>query len=273
MAERSPTEGDIVDRHLRRAWQAVAPAPGLQEQVRARLTSSTAATMGAAAMGMASRARPVGGWASLQASGTLGALVGAGLLGVGLLAGYVLGDSREDTQAPVAAVARINEVSTPVAPPRAELVAGRGEALSPSDVSKTSPHEPISPTPTPLPSRSVRSPVSKAPSGSRGLPSAAIEATRPSDELSLLRRADRAVRADNAALALALIGELEARYPASMLLEERHAIELLAYCGVGATDATARAQRFLHEYPSSAYAGRIRKMCRAMSNLSPLPPR
>jgi hypothetical protein len=76
-----------------------------------------------------------------------------------------------------------------------------------------------------------------------------------------LQRAERAVRADNAALALALIGELEARYPRSTLLEERSAIQLLAHCRAGATDARMRAARFLRQHPSSLYAGRIRELC------------
>jgi hypothetical protein len=90
----------------------------------------------------------------------------------------------------------------------------------------------------------------------------------PNDELALLRRAERAVRGDNSALALALIAELEARYPRSSLLEERRAVELLAYCGAGATDAQARAQRFLREHPRSVHAGRIAEQCADAGELS-----
>jgi hypothetical protein len=53
MVDRSPSPPNIVDRHLTRAWQAFTPAPGLRDQVRARLTGSTAATMGAVGLGMA----------------------------------------------------------------------------------------------------------------------------------------------------------------------------------------------------------------------------
>lgn len=99
-------------------------------------------------------------------------------------------------------------------------------------------------------------------------PSDALAAADPDRELALLRRAERAVRGDDSALALALIGELEEHYPRSSLLEERRAVELLAYCVAGASDARARAQRFLREHPRSVYAGRIAEKCADAGDLS-----
>jgi hypothetical protein len=81
------------------------------------------------------------------------------------------------------------------------------------------------------------------------------------EELVLLQRAERAVRAGNAALALALTGEFDQRYPRSRLVEERHAIELMAYCLAGATDSATRGARFAREYPTSVYAERIATLC------------
>ena len=83
----------------------------------------------------------------------------------------------------------------------------------------------------------------------------------PNEELALLARAERAVRADNSALALVLIDELEARFPSSALLEERRAIELLAHCAARASDARQRAERFLRQHPRSVYAERIAALC------------
>jgi len=253
MAERTSTDRDIVDQHLARAWKAVAPPPGLESQVRARLTGSSAATMGAVALGMASNARPTA-WASLQASGKLGALVGAGLLGLGLVSGYFIRDTQLDAPAaPVPASAAI--LSAPAHAPAAPPHAGPAELELP-DTSHATP--PAKPSPVRAPVRTARR---QAPASDVEAASQAAPATRPEEELALLRRADRAVRADNAALALALVAELEARSPNSRLLEERRAIELMAYCRVGASDARARAQRFLREHPSSVYAGRVREMC------------
>lgn len=269
MAER-PTERDIVDRHLRRAWQAVEPAPGLREQVRARLTSSGAATMGALALGMGSKARPESAWASLRATGKLGGLVGAGLLALGSIAGYWVRGSQEPASAPAAPQLQSGEVSSRTPPsPRAEPANApeRIEAVrAPSESPEAPRAEPASAERVAVARRSARPPASEAAGASRGVDGPGAEAARQSDELALLRRAERAVRGGNAALALALIGEVEARHPRSTLLEERRAIELLAHCAVNATDARARAERFLRDHPSSVYAGRVRETCPTGNN-------
>jgi hypothetical protein len=259
--DRANADRDIVDRHLQRAWQAFAPPSNLRELVRGRLTSSSAATLGAVGMGMASNARPEGAWASLQASGKLGALVGAGLLGVGLLSGYLIRDSQEAPLPPRALASPITEVRLPV-PPAAPAEPREQERLPPSGASKALRRD------TAVATRARRTPERVAAPDTEP---AAVTA-QPGGELALLRRAERALRTDNAALALALIGELEEHYPSSSLLEERRAIELMAYCSAGATDAAARAQRFLREYPQSAYAGRIRDLCPA-TGIESLAPR
>lgn len=263
MVERAATERDIVERHLTRAWRALTPAPHLREQVRARLTSSTAASMGALGLGMASNARPVGAWASLQASGKLGALVGAVLVGVGLVSGYLIRNSREEAPRPAELSTWRSEGSPLVALPQPASVpereSGDAELVPPGVASRAPRAEPL---PPPL-SPAIRQRTSTASSPPRAAPRTDITTAKPSDELALLRRAERAVRTGNPALALALIGELEERHPRSSLLEERRAIELMAYCRAGATDAGARSQRFLREYPESAYAGRIRELCPA----------
>jgi hypothetical protein len=259
-------QDDIVRRHLTLAWQSWAPSPDLDARVRARLTSSTAATLGALGLGAATSAGRPSPWASLQASGKLGVFVGAGLVGVGFLSGYIAHSSRgpsasSEQHAPVSTVVSVAapkpDVALPdvapirVAPPLRidapqsdELIALR--AAEPTEKSRER-------SPRSAPARpEARGPATPA----------------PSEELVLLQRADRAVRADNAALALALIGELEASYPRSTLLEERSAIELLAHCSAGASDASSHATRFLRQHPSSLYAGRIRELCPAVSETS-----
>jgi hypothetical protein len=261
--ERDDADPDIVDRHLQRAWQAFAPPSNLRELVRARLTSSTAATLGAAGIGLASNTRPEGAWASLQASGKLGVLVGAGLLGIGLLSGYWLRDSQQELPPPP--VSSSSEASPPPAPL---------PVLLQPELRSTEPAPPSALPRVPRagePARrhAARAPaLETAPSATRAEPQLTAE---PNEELALLRRAERAVRTDNAALALALIGELEERYPRTSLLEERRAIELMAYCSAGASDAVSRAQRFLREYPESAYAGRVRDLCPGAGAESPAP--
>ena len=250
MAERSPRERDIVDRHLARAWEALKPAPYLEASVRARLTGSAAANLGAVGLGIASNTRPESAWVSLQASGKLG-LVGAGLLGLGLLSGYLLRYSQEAP--PRATVTHPSEKQVPAPPPPTRGPEPGAERRVPGA-------ESAPPLARPARVRRLAKPpaIARDAMDSNGVDS---ESANPSDELALLRRADRAVRAGNAALALALIAELETHHPRSPLLEERRAIELLAYCVAGATDAGTRATRFLREHPSSVYAGRIRQAC------------
>jgi hypothetical protein len=84
----------------------------------------------------------------------------------------------------------------------------------------------------------------------------------PHDELSLLERAERAVRARHPQLAIALTAELSQRHPTSALHEERRAIELMAHCQSGAAETAALAERFTARYPDSVYAERISGECR-----------
>lgn len=92
-------------------------------------------------------------------------------------------------------------------------------------------------------------------------PTEQLDGSSAREELALLQRAERAVRAGNAALGLALIAELDVGYPRSKLLEERRAVELMAHCRDGATDRHARAERFLLEQSRSIYADRIKDLC------------
>jgi hypothetical protein len=248
----SAPERDVVERHLGRAWRAFAPDASLQDRVRARLTSSAAATMGAIGTGAALKVRPEGSWASLQGSGKLGtALVGAGLLGIGLLSGYLIRDAREEPAPPPLPPSTISAAALPPPP---ELIPAPAPVLD----------TPAAP-PKPRAARQQAKPAAPQSEAQSG----ALETAEPSQELALLRRAERAVRGADSALALALIAELEQRYPRSSLLEERRAIELLAYCVAGATDAVARAQRFLREHPHSVHAGRIAEQCAGAGELSP----
>jgi hypothetical protein len=266
MVERFPPPRDVVERHLSRAWQAAAPAPGLQQQVRARLSSSTAATAGALALGMGSRMQSMSAWSSLRASGKLGAIIGVGLFGLGLFSGYLIRDSRESVPA-------VEAVSPPL-PAQDSLIVDHAadvEVVVAREAAEPPRREVESEKPTEKPRRSVggrrsHEPVPASPAAA----STQLEPAKPSDELALLRRADRAVRAEDAALALVLVGELDARHPDSKLMEERRAIELLAYCEAGATDAKARTERFLRAHQGSVYEGRIRETCPSIGSVTTL---
>ena len=79
-------------------------------------------------------------------------------------------------------------------------------------------------------------------------------------ELSLLARAQRALREDDPRTALTIVQEHTARFPEGSLQEERSGIEALARCLLGESDADS-VQAFLKRSPSSPLAARVRKEC------------
>jgi hypothetical protein len=81
------------------------------------------------------------------------------------------------------------------------------------------------------------------------------------DEIALLSRADRALRAGEGELALSFLNELERRYPDSKLTEERGAARIMAECALAAPGAVARAERFLRDRRASVYSDRVLRSC------------
>lgn len=89
-------------------------------------------------------------------------------------------------------------------------------------------------------------------------------------EVSLLQRADRAIRAGEGALALGLLDELGRQVHAPRLRQEAAAARVLARCvrsgarskgSLEEHEARAGAERFLAESAASVYAERIRSAC------------
>ena len=237
---------DGVERHLELAWRAFTPERGLRGRVRAQLAET----------GVVPLPPPRGfggavprGWRALRASGKHGVGLGVALVAAGFLLGRVTttGHVRESSPSPLALSSgdAASNASSPLPP-----------AALPLPARLARPEPPASPSEESTPRPAARRP--SAPPRAAPRPSAARDWR---GELELLERAERGVRADNAALALALLQEHDARYPESVLIEERRAIELMAHCPERATDSSARAKRFLAEYPSSVYADRVIDLC------------
>lgn len=88
-----------------------------------------------------------------------------------------------------------------------------------------------------------------------------IEAVR------LLQRAQRSIDSGEATLAMALLDELDARFPRDTLGEERGAARVLALCESGQTDrARQLADQLRAENPTSIYNARIARSCVSLSN-------
>jgi hypothetical protein len=83
------------------------------------------------------------------------------------------------------------------------------------------------------------------------------------EEMQLLKRAERAIRANNGLLALAMLRELEQRFPKGQLLEEREAARVMANCELNPPEmARDLGGRFVSRYPKSVYLERVRPLCK-----------
>ena len=72
---------------------------------------------------------------------------------------------------------------------------------------------------------------------------------------------ERALRGREPALALALLTELDERFPKSALGEERLASSVMAHCQLSDPGAAERAALFLRDHDSSVYADHVRSSC------------
>jgi hypothetical protein len=83
-----------------------------------------------------------------------------------------------------------------------------------------------------------------------------------SEELALLEAAQRAVNRGDVGKALAVLDQLDAHCPSSVLLDERLALEAIAACRAGQRARAERAsRRLLQRNPSSPLASRVRLSC------------
>jgi hypothetical protein len=278
---------DDLQRSLALARTALRAPPAVRARVRARL---------AAGAGAPALARGIG----LPASQSV---VRAALwLGVGLCAGYWLGFhrigasleqvvTRPREEARAAAPARASGEPSPpsvsatdlvdprlgsapgATPATGERATAEGHATPRTGASAAEPDERRASSavedllerhPAPLPERGAADP-----SGSpRAARRAGLDAADSfGAELALLGRAERAIRAGEGALARSFLDELEQKFPASSLREERAAARVLADCaearsGTAAARqaAQAAATRFVAR-SSSMYADRVRQLC------------
>jgi hypothetical protein len=247
---------DLERRMLEQARQSLQPAPADESRLWAAL-SLELGTVGVLAprslaqdggpLAASEATKAVGGvavkWSTLAGAA---ALIGA----AGFGSGYFVGKSSDHDEAVATRATRA--------------------ALPPARVSATA----TSPTkeetaPAVVPREAERSARPSEERVAVKLGSIATERTAPTvvedafyEELSLLQRAERAIRSDNPLLALALLGDLDKQFPRGKLLEERAAARVMAGCQQS-FDPTSQdaARRFLTSRPQSVYAARVISLC------------
>jgi len=218
---------------------------------KARLRAALGLAASPVPLDAAAPATRLTGLGALRASGRLGAALGTALFAAGVATGWGL-----HSRGPAADAARPGErspavgLAVEVTPP----AAAPAPAAAPVVAAATAAPARKEPAP-PRPERTVhpRGHAAAVPSRST---------TPPLDaELGLLRRVERALRNADPALALALLRELDERYPRTRLAEERLAARTIADCRLARPDAAAQGRAFLRDHPASVYSERVQGAC------------
>ena len=148
----------------------------------------------------------------------------------------------------------------PATLPAATLPAAAAPGVDSPPVAATAPRA------SNAPARAAKQPALRARAPRPAPPSAAAERSDPSflAAVQLLSRARRALVRGEAALALALLGELDARFAPELLDEERAATRVLALCASGEQSAAlALARSHFRQRAGSIYTRRLEQSCAA----------
>ena len=252
MSELGPEELAVLARARRGL------SPSARDAARVRAAVGAAVAVGSAGspstageLARASSAAPAGmtGAAKLGAVVVLAAATGVGGYFLGFRAGVA---ERARSHAPLTAVPAVVVPVAPVATaPLADVAAPREPSIESGQPARMTKPERVSPSAT-------------ASAGNSVVPSTP-DARETSLELEtrILARVERALRDDNARLALGLLGELDRTVPGGQLTEERQAARAMGHCELGSQAASKLALGFVEAHPASAYVTRVREACRA----------
>jgi hypothetical protein len=214
--------------------------------MRQRLRAAIAARAG---MPVRDGASALSGWAALKASGKSGIALGTTLLALGFAVGLLFESRRGTEPAPPGPAAPVAVVEAAAAPSVGSPEAAPALPMAPPSVAASS----ADPLPASGPKPHAR------PTPARAAPGKSSDAFER--ELALVQRAERALRNEDPALALALLAELDRQHPVAALAEERAVARVLAHCQAKEPNAQLVAERFLRGSPSSVYSERVRTLC------------
>ena len=224
-----------VDQELERLFsvtrEATLPESDASRRIRAGIDARLAASAGSA---------------SGQATHRLWVGVGAAVIGAGIAGLWLASGAREPAQPAAASsvrvVAPISVKNQPVpALPGLDRLATPVEPAAPSKAKPVEQSRPAS---------------SSKPSGSG---SGAVD---PTEELTLVRAMQQALRSGDTSRALTLAAEHASRFPKGTLVEERESARAIASCQRGEPEARATIlATFTQRFGASPYVARVKAAC------------
>lgn len=265
---------DRVDEALLLGRAALSPSAAAKGRHRAALFGGNASQ---AASDTVSRGGRQGPWATPRSSSAGSALMGAALLAAGVAIGFWLRGAVDASEG-ASVVSAPRPLSDSGATGSVGLVSSvgamrAGDSSEPGASSRPQPaHSEAdsaalaggTPTPTakarPAPARRARRATVAPEQSPASLPSVPPR-TALQEELELLQRVERAIRASNFEFALALLDELDTRFPNSRLHEERIAARAIADCRLERPGSRLRAESFIAQHPKSVYSERLQIAC------------
>lgn len=263
--EISPTRDDKARLRARILAQAAPLAPEIAGPDGVARGATVAPAAQAAARVASLGAASLGRWATLQAAGWVGAATALTLLGVGGGVGFWLGHE--------VASSRAQSTATFERPAPVAEAPDRTASAPPASAAPPAPSESTDvPAAPPAASDTRRAPHPADVPPRAHAARRRAESSPINDELALLRRVERALRNNDPALARALLGELDERFPDSRLGEERSAARRIADCRSGEPGAGDSARAFLREHGASVYRKRIVLACALDAEKGPATP-
>lgn len=254
MNERDDSEREegVLEPHeaqlLGRARRALGPTAADQARVLAQLLPALGVEPAAAAAPGSRAGASTQGLRYFWGALALGV---AGMAGYGW--GYRAGARAHDASAVASPSTATAVASSPSAGPATASLGARAEPEPVTARERAAAPEPFAATRRGAPASAVAS-------GSAGSAGAAPPGL--DEEVRQLRRIERAIREGNPRLALVIGEDLDRVIPRGQLLLERRAARAMAECQLEAPDARARAERFINETSSGAYAARVREICK-----------
>ncbi len=249
------------------------PSADDRDRVKRALVATLASGAGLAATTVASSAAAAGSTTVVGTTvvGTTAAVGGVSFVvkvaAVALVAAAIGGTAlvvtQEETAAPAPPEAVTAQFAEPEplrapAPPRV----APSEPVEAAEVVEVSPGEPeadvaeaeptiAEPVPTP---RARRAPATRR--------EIAVADSTLTEEIAMIRRAQRALQAGDAETALRQLDQHASRFAGGVLAEEREAARVVALCQAGrAEQSRALARRFVRERPSSPHRARVLGAC------------